>query len=123
MVQGLCRMVKDQLTEPKAAVRLWVHECERVLADRLINEADLAKFQDMRVNATKKYFDDVPMVSPASHEWHNGTLPGCRALHSFASEVTIFMQPETCICRASCLAWYLSVFSIICAIHANADML
>lgn len=55
-------MVKEQLTDTRAAVRLWVHECERVLADRLINEADLNKFGDMRVNATKKFFDDVPLV-------------------------------------------------------------
>ena len=48
-------------------MRLWVHECERVLADRLINEADLNKFSDMRINATKKYFDDVPLV--CSHLW------------------------------------------------------
>ena len=59
-------MTKDQLTEPAAAVRLWVHECERVLADRLINTTDLNKFSDMRVNATKKFFEDTPKVQSRS---------------------------------------------------------
>ena len=61
--QGLCRMVPEQFKEKAAVVRLWVHECERVLCDRLVSDADIAKFGDFRVNTTKKYFEDVQLVS------------------------------------------------------------
>lgn len=40
--------------------RLWVHECERVFMDRLVSEADMAKFSEFRVNVTKKFFEDLP---------------------------------------------------------------
>ena len=58
----MCRAVKDQMKEPLAAVRLWSHECERVMADRLVSAADLGKFDGLRVNASKKFFEDVPQV-------------------------------------------------------------
>ena len=60
--QGLCCMVPEQYRDKAAAVRLWVHECERVLCDRLVSDADIAKFGDLRVNTTKRYFDDVQLV-------------------------------------------------------------
>lgn len=63
VVQGLLRMSKDYFKEPVKVVRLWVHECERVLADRMINDTDMTKFQDFRVTVTKKYFDEVNQVS------------------------------------------------------------
>ena len=62
-VQGLLRMSKDYFKEPVKVVRLWVHECERVLADRMINDTDMTKFNEFRVTVTKKYFDDVNQVS------------------------------------------------------------
>ena len=61
--QGLLRMTKDYYKEPVKVVRLWVHECERVLADRMINDTDMTKFTEFRVTVTKKYFDDVNQVS------------------------------------------------------------
>lgn len=63
VVQGLLRMSKDYFKEPVKVVRLWVHECERVLADRMINDTDMTKFNEFRVTVTKKYFDDVNQVS------------------------------------------------------------
>ncbi|KAL0038617.1 hypothetical protein WJX79_000048 [Trebouxia sp. C0005] len=59
ITQGLLRMTKDYYREPVKVVRLWVHECERVLADRMINDTDMTKFNEFRVTVTKKYFDDV----------------------------------------------------------------
>ncbi|DBB00312.1 TPA: Dynein beta chain, flagellar outer arm [Trebouxia sp. C0004] len=59
ITQGLLRMTKDYYKEPVKVVRLWVHECERVLADRMINDTDMTKFNEFRVTVTKKYFDDV----------------------------------------------------------------
>lgn len=55
-------MSKDYYKEPVKVVRLWVHECERVLADRMINDTDMTKFNEFRVNVTKKHFDDVNQV-------------------------------------------------------------
>lgn len=43
-------------------VRLWVHECERVLGDRLVSEADQAKFGEFRAAAIRKFFGDLRLV-------------------------------------------------------------
>lgn len=56
-------MNKDYFREPIKVVRLWVHECERVLADRMINDTDMTKFNEFRITVTKKYFDDVNQVT------------------------------------------------------------
>lgn len=66
VMQGLLRMTKDYYKEPVKVVRLWVHECERVLADRMINDTDMTKFNEFRVTVTKKYFDDVHQVNTGS---------------------------------------------------------
>jgi hypothetical protein len=42
------------------AVRLWMHECERVFRDRLVSEADASKFDEFRAAVTKKFFEDLP---------------------------------------------------------------
>ena len=60
--QGLCRMVPEQFGERTTAIRLWVHECERVLCDRLISEKDIALFNEFRVNVTRKFFEDTTQV-------------------------------------------------------------
>ena len=62
LVQGLCRMTAAQFKDAESCVRLWIHECERVFADRLISEADIAKFTDLRVNTTKKFFANFKQV-------------------------------------------------------------
>jgi dynein heavy chain len=43
--------------------RLWVHECERVFRDRMVNEADMLKFDEFRYAVTKKFFDDCGGIS------------------------------------------------------------
>ncbi|PNW78281.1 hypothetical protein CHLRE_09g403800v5 [Chlamydomonas reinhardtii] len=58
ITQGLTRAIKEYYREPVKVARLWVHECERVFRDRMINEADMAKFDEFRVAVTKKFFDD-----------------------------------------------------------------
>lgn len=62
ITQGICRMSRDTFCEPLLAVRLWVHECERVFCDRLVSEGDMAKFQELRVGVTKKHFEDFKQV-------------------------------------------------------------
>lgn len=52
----------DPLHPRAQVVRLWVHECERVFADRLVSETDMAKFNEFRVNVTRKFFEDLPQV-------------------------------------------------------------
>lgn len=64
--QGLCQMTREFYKEPAQAVQLWAHECDRVLADRMVSKPDLDKYADMRVKATKKYFSDVPQARPPS---------------------------------------------------------
>lgn len=61
-------MASEVYKEPAQVIRLWVHECERVLADRMISQADLSKFMDMRLKATRKYFPEVPEVTLLSME-------------------------------------------------------
>ena len=55
-------MTKEYFKEPVKVIRLWVHECERVLMDRMVSDTDMLKFGDFRINTTKKHFDDVPQV-------------------------------------------------------------
>ena len=65
-------MVPEQFLEKTTAIRLWVHECERVLSDRLISDTDIALFTDYRFNVTRKFFEDTPQVGSAYHLyfWH-----------------------------------------------------
>lgn len=42
------------------AVRLWIHECERVFRDRMVSDADAAKFDEFRAQVAQRYFEDVP---------------------------------------------------------------
>jgi dynein heavy chain len=45
--QGILMASVKQLTEPGDLIRLWVHECDRVFQDRLINEDDRNWFKSM----------------------------------------------------------------------------
>ncbi|KAI8473051.1 MAG: flagellar outer dynein arm heavy chain beta [Monoraphidium minutum] len=80
VVGGLCRMTKDTYKEPVKAVRLWIHECERVFRDRLVSDADAAKFDEFRVGVTRKFFEDAP--------------GGLAALEERPLIFTSFMQPS-----------------------------
>eukprot|EP00744_Colponema_vietnamica_P000937 GILI01001621.1.p1 GENE.GILI01001621.1~~GILI01001621.1.p1 ORF type:complete len:2798 (-),score=990.63 GILI01001621.1:124-7776(-) len=43
---------------PSKFIRLWIHECNRVFRDRLINESDISSFNDLIRSASKKHFDE-----------------------------------------------------------------
>lgn len=58
IAQGLCRTIKEYYKDSTKMARLWVHECDRVFRDRMVNEADMAKFDEFRMAVTKKFFDD-----------------------------------------------------------------
>ena len=60
--QGLCRMTSTEFMDPLQAVRLLMHECERVLSDRLVSDTDLAKFKALSLDVTRKHFSGMALV-------------------------------------------------------------
>ncbi len=62
VTQGMCRMTPTLFTSPLKVARLWVHECERVLSDRMVSEGDIVRFQDLKMSTIKRHFDDVGQV-------------------------------------------------------------
>eukprot|EP00961_Rhodomonas_salina_P210442 2841340-Rhodomonas_salina.1 len=56
--EGLLRSEAQYYPKPILFVRLWMHECERVFADRMINAEDADKFAEMLESITKKFFGD-----------------------------------------------------------------
>eukprot|EP00955_Chlamydomonas_euryale_P098702 365162-Chlamydomonas_euryale.AAC.26 len=91
MTQGLCRMLKDYYKEPRVVSRLWVHEAERVFRDRLMNESDMAKFDEFRVAVTKKFFDDCGGLTAIEER----PLLYCSFLQSTPEDVPVYIDvPE-----------------------------
>ncbi|EFN51784.1 hypothetical protein CHLNCDRAFT_37234 [Chlorella variabilis] len=62
ITQGLCRMTKETIKEPLQAVRLWLHECKRVLSDRLVSEQDIARFSEFCGTVVRKYFGHMKLL-------------------------------------------------------------
>ena len=62
--QGLCRMTSAEFKDPTETVRLLMHECERVLSDRLVSDTDLAKFRALSLDVTRKHFSGMALVRP-----------------------------------------------------------
>ncbi|CAG9462750.1 unnamed protein product [Pedinophyceae sp. YPF-701] len=88
ITQGLTRMTREFYTNPVQVVRLFVHECERVFLDRMVNETDMTKFNELREKVTKKHFSDIsaeevearPNVYTAFMQFdneENGIYVGC----------------------------------------------
>jgi dynein heavy chain len=57
--EGLLRSEPAHYTNSMAVIRLWVHECERVFADRLITEQDMSRYFELVEGVSKKQFDGV----------------------------------------------------------------
>ena len=55
--QGLCLAQSRRYTEPLRVVRQWIHECNRVFADRLVSDKDLERFANILVDMSKKHFE------------------------------------------------------------------
>ncbi len=55
-------MTSAEFKDPTKAVRLLIHECERVLSDRLVSDTDLAKYATLSLDVTKKHFGSMAMV-------------------------------------------------------------
>lgn len=54
--QGVLQAKQDAIKEPDNLVKLWVHECERIYGDRLVNAANLATFRASLFDTQKKTF-------------------------------------------------------------------
>jgi len=59
--QGLLMSKPDKFNDTTKMARLWLHESERVYADRLVSRADLELYNKKAVTVAKKYFS-IPDV-------------------------------------------------------------
>jgi dynein heavy chain len=62
--QGLSLAKPSEFTTATSFARLWLHECYRVLGDRMVTEIDIRKFESLIVDVSKKYFQ-TPHVEQA----------------------------------------------------------
>jgi dynein heavy chain len=56
---GLLQMKPSELSDAEKAVHLWIHESERVYADRLVSQSDVKKFKSILTDMTKKLFPKI----------------------------------------------------------------
>ena len=54
--QGICLCSKESLPTPDDFIRCWVHECQRVFQDRLVNEEDNAWFNELLQEKLQEHF-------------------------------------------------------------------
>lgn len=54
--QGLLQAKQDAIKEPENLIRLWVHECDRIFGDRLVNAKDLALYRSIAADVCSKSF-------------------------------------------------------------------
>ena len=57
--QGLCQL-PPQVRQGLQVARLWMHECERVYADRLISNGEIQRCQEIIVDVAKRVLDEDP---------------------------------------------------------------
>ena len=58
--QGISRANSVYIKEPVLMIKLWVHECQRVFQDRLINYQDRECFDKILNESIQKYFQQDP---------------------------------------------------------------
>ncbi|XP_076261923.1 dynein heavy chain at 93AB isoform X2 [Rhynchophorus ferrugineus] len=57
--QGLLFSTTDCLNQPVDLVRLWLHECQRVYGDKLVEEKDIDAFFKLQLDVFKKNFEEI----------------------------------------------------------------
>ena len=56
--QGLCSIHHSHVRDGLKVARLWMHECERVYADRLISNTEIQRCIEIIVDVAKRVIDD-----------------------------------------------------------------
>ena len=56
--EGLLRSEPAHFSSALPMIRLWVHECERVFADRMVTEQDVKTYQEIVEVISKKHYDE-----------------------------------------------------------------
>ena len=60
IVRGLCSTVPNAFGRSSDAfIRLWLHEANRVFADRMVNEKEEERFNIIAIDTVKKYYSDA----------------------------------------------------------------
>lgn len=100
VVHGLLRMTpavynsSSSITGVKAC-RLWAHECERVYADRLIDESDMAVFHQLRVAVAKRHFTDIISSYEKQHAAASATKFSWLNAQTASHDVHVHVQQHT----------------------------
>lgn len=55
--QGILFSTAECVKTPMDLVRLWMHECDRVYRDKLIDEKDMENYDRIQADITKKVFE------------------------------------------------------------------
>ncbi|KAH8076432.1 dynein light chain binding protein [Aureococcus anophagefferens] len=58
--QGLCASKAQYTRTSLPLARLWMHECARVYADRLVSSTEISRCQDILVDVAKRCLDENP---------------------------------------------------------------
>lgn len=59
MFQGLLFSTNECLNAPTDMIRIWLHECQRVYGDKLIDDKDIDSFTKMQTDIVKKSFEEI----------------------------------------------------------------
>ena len=79
IVQGISRATPAKAKTAVDAARLWYHECQRVIGDRLTTDDDQAKFLEMITATNKKWFGDIKdqdALNARPNYWTTFAVPG-----------------------------------------------
>lgn len=57
--QGLLFSTNECLNTPTDMIRIWLHECQRVYGDKLIDDKDIDSFTKMQTDIVKKSFEEI----------------------------------------------------------------
>ena len=67
LLQGILFSSAECVKTPMDLVRLWMHECDRVYRDKLVDEKDMENYDRIQADVTKKIFE----VSLKTAAWLN----------------------------------------------------
>lgn len=57
--QGILFSTSECIQTPIDFIRIWLHECQRVYGDKLIDDKDIDSFTKMQNDIVKKSFEDI----------------------------------------------------------------